>query len=70
MRAYFPSNPDSPYYSSTIFQQVLGYLKHNFNTCKMIENKGKLSILIKNINSIKPALSVLRKLLELQEDSN
>jgi transcription-repair coupling factor (superfamily II helicase) len=62
MRAYFPSQADSPYYNSAAFQQILEYLKHNFGACEMIENKGKLSILIKNVNSIEGALSVYKEI--------
>jgi transcription-repair coupling factor (superfamily II helicase) len=62
MRAYFPSQADSPYYNSAAFQQILEYLKHNFGACEMIENKGKLSILIKNVNSIEGALSVCKEI--------
>ena len=62
MRAYFPSQADSSYYNSVAFQQALDYLKHNFGACEMIENKGKLSILIKNINSIEGALGVCEEI--------
>ena len=62
MRAYFPSKADSPYYNSEIFKRVLDYLKPNFGTCEMIENKGKLSMRIKNINSIEGAIGVCEKI--------
>ena len=58
MRAYFPSKADSPYYNSDIFKKVLNYLKVNFNVCKIIEKKEKLSIEIKNITTIKKALHI------------
>jgi len=64
MRAYFPSQADSPYYNSDAFKQALDYLKPNFGTCEMIENKGKLSIRIKNINSIEGALGVCRSIIK------
>ena len=62
MRAYFPAKADSPYYSSDAFKQALDYLKHNFGTCEMIENKGKLSMRIKNISSIDEALKVCEEI--------
>ena len=58
MRAYFPSKADSPYYNSDIFKKVLEYIKINFKTCKIIEKKGKLSIQIKNISTLKKALHI------------
>ena len=62
MRAYFPSQADSPYYNSEMFKQALDYLKPNFGTCEMIEKKGKLSMRIKNINSIEGALVVCKEI--------
>ena len=64
MRAYFPSKADSPYYNTDAFQQALGYLKSNFGTCEMIENKGKLSMRIKNIISIEGALGVCKSIIK------
>ncbi len=64
MRAYFPSQADSPYYNSVAFQQALEYLKPNFGTCEIIENKEKLSMRFKNINSIEAALSVCEDIIE------
>lgn len=64
MRAYFPSQADSPYYNSATFQQALEYLKPNFGTCEIIENKEKLSMRFKNINSIEAALSVCEDIIE------
>lgn len=62
MRSYFPSQADSNYYNSDAFKLALDYLKNNFGNCEMIESKGKLSILIKNINSIEAALSVCEEI--------
>ena len=62
MRAYFPSKADSPYYNTDAFQQALGYLKNNFGTCEIVENKGKLSMRIKNINSIEGGLGVCKEI--------
>jgi hypothetical protein len=47
-----------------MFKKALDYLKPNFGTCEMIEKKGKLSMRIKNINSIEAALSVCEDILE------
>ena len=43
-------------------QLALDYLKHNFNNCEMIENKGKLSIRVKNIYSIEDALRICKEI--------
>ena len=58
MHAYLPAKSDSPYYKSEAFKRTLNYLKYNFSNCEMIEKKGKLFIIIKNIKSVKEALEV------------
>jgi hypothetical protein len=45
-----------------MFKRALDYLKPNFGTCEMIEKKGKLSMRIKNINSIDGALGVCKEI--------
>ena len=62
MRAYFPAKADSPYYNSDTFQKALEYLKYNFGTCEMTENKGKLSMRIKDIYDVKGALKVCKEI--------
>ena len=63
MYAYFISQSDSPYFNSKIFQQVLNYLKSDSKNCTLNEKKGKLSIQIKNINSIKESLKICNKII-------
>ena len=62
MRAYFPSKVDSPYYNSDAFKKALDYLKHHFDSCEMTENKGKLSMRIKDISDVKEALKVCKEI--------
>ena len=62
MRSYFPSKADSNYYKSDAFKIALDYVKHNFSSCEMIEKKGKLSIRVKNIHSIKDALEICKEI--------
>ncbi len=63
MLSYLPIK-DSPYYNSDNFNKVLNYLKNNFETCKMIEQKGKLSMTIKNIKKIKDALLICQDIIK------
>jgi len=58
MRSYFPSQKNSNYYNSDSFKLVLDFLKYNSKNCEMIEKKEKLSIIVKNIHSIKDGLKV------------
>ena len=62
MRSYFPSQADSNYYNSDTFKLVLDYLKRNFSNCEMTENKGKLSMRVKNILSIEDAQKICKEI--------
>ena len=63
MLGYFPLKVDSPYYDSEAFKKTLDYLKQNFESCKMIENKDKLSMKIENIKKLEEALEVCRNII-------
>jgi transcription-repair coupling factor (superfamily II helicase) len=65
MRAYFTSKADSPYYNSSSFNLVLDFLKFNFENCKMIESKDKLSLRISNITSLKEVIAVCNSILKI-----
>ena len=64
MIAYLPSDKKSLYYTSRSFKCILNYLKNNFDKCKMIEKKEKLSIKIKDIKTINMALAVCEIILK------
>ena len=61
MIMFFISNPMSPYYKSSTFEQVLRKSAESqiFNF-KQVENKLKL--VVRNVGSLEKALSILRKL--------
>ncbi|MCX6232177.1 MAG: transcription-repair coupling factor [Bacteroidetes bacterium] len=54
--AYFVSNQDSPYFQSAEFTNFLQYLQLNPRSVRMKENKGKLSIVFDNVDSISKAV--------------
>ncbi|MDC0204157.1 transcription-repair coupling factor, partial [Flavobacteriales bacterium] len=64
MRGYFTSKIDSPYYNSSSFNLVLNYLKFNFENCKIIERKGKLSLRISKISTLKEVLAICNSILK------
>ncbi len=59
MTLYFVSNPDSPYYQSEAFGNVIKYLQNHARNCKIRENCAKRSMLIKNITEVEQAVEVL-----------
>jgi len=63
MQVYLPEEDNSLYYNSKIFQKILKYLKSNFQNCEMTEKKGKLSIKIQNVKSIKESLIICQEII-------
>lgn len=61
---YFISNQQSLFYQSDRFTSVLQYVQKNPTTCKMKENKDKLTLSFENIRSVDKAVEVLKAILE------
>ena len=59
MALYFVSNLESPYYESAAFGRVMSYTGMSPYECRFRELSGKRSLLIKGINTVEEALSVL-----------
>ena len=59
MICYFVSNQDNNFYKSPIFMQVIKYVQTNSKACYLKETKEKLSLIVKNIKTIKQALDIL-----------
>ena len=60
MALYFVSNLESPYYDSAAFGRVMNYTAMTPYECRFRELSGKRSLLIKGIDSVETALSVLQ----------
>jgi len=56
---YFVSNPDSPYYQSAAFDKVLRYMQKFPRVCKLREQNGKRSMIIKDVTRVETAVSIL-----------
>jgi len=59
MIGYFVSNPQSKYYDSPMFQQVLRYIQTNPKDCKMSEKNDKLRLLYSNVMNMDQAFERL-----------
>jgi transcription-repair coupling factor (superfamily II helicase) len=66
MVCYFISNPQSHFYDSATFKQVLRYIQGNPKDCKLSEKNDKLRLLYSNILSIDQAVKRLEELTEVQ----
>ena len=62
MLMYFVSNPMSAYYQSKAFDSVLNYVAANARLCNLREIKGKRSLVVKQISTVKGAVDILRNM--------
>ena len=56
LRAYLVSNPESGYYQSATFGQLLGFIKENPSFCRLREFNNKLAMVTEPVTSIHQAL--------------
>ena len=56
---YFISNQISPFYRSTIFASIIGYIQQNPKVFQLKEQREKLYIIAKNIEDTREALNLL-----------
>ena len=64
---YFVSNPTSPFYQSEIFTGVLKFVQTNSHRCRLKEEKSRLSLTMKDIESVDQANTMLQKILGIVE---
>jgi len=67
MNAYFPSNPESPYYQSKVFTAVLEVIRQQDSTMKLRQDGNKLYLLFKEAETVKQGFDVLGSLLRALE---
>lgn len=63
MIIYFVSNPNSLFYQSAIFTQVLNYVQQD-RTCSLKEQQGKLTLTFRNVVGIQSAMDTMSKIVE------
>ena len=66
MTLFFGSNPDSPYYQSAAFGKVIGYMGRNPRFCNLREVNGKRSMVVKNVENVETAVSILQEIVSLE----
>ena len=66
MTLFFVSNPDSPYYQSAAFGKVIGYMGMNPRYCNLREQNGKRSMVVKNVENVETAVSILQEIVSLE----
>ena len=66
MTLFFVSNPDSPYYQSAAFGKVIGYMGRNPRYCNLREVNGKRSMVVKNVENVETAVSILQEIVSME----
>jgi transcription-repair coupling factor (superfamily II helicase) len=59
---YFVSNPESPFYSSQKFKEVIGNIQANPGIFRMREDQEKLSLRSDHVNSVEEAYQIVQRL--------
>lgn len=70
MTLYFVSNPDSAYYQSDTFEQVINFATHFYHRCKLDEQRGHRRMIINDVPTVESALIVLHNILTPSESSS
>lgn len=65
MTLFFVSHPDSPYYQSAAFGKVIDYMGKNPRYCNLREQNGKRSMVIKNVETVEMAVSILQEIVSM-----
>lgn len=65
MTLFFVSNPDSPYYQSAAFGKVIDYMGKHPRYCNLREQGGKRSMVVKNVETVETAVSILQEMVNL-----
>ena len=59
---FFVSQPDSPFYTTNTFVNIVEYVKKHPSTCQMKHGTDKLSLVISPVINVKQALSIFKEM--------
>lgn len=64
MTLYFVSNPDSAFYRSNTFGQIISYATESLRRCKLDESNGRRRMIVSDVPKVEAGLLVLRTILQ------
>ena len=70
MKCYFIHNPDSPFFESELFGNILAYIQSHPASCSLKQTKKNLSLTFKGINGMKAATSHLNQILHFATEES
>lgn len=65
MSLFFISDPHSSYFQSEMFGRMINYMMRYTKRCDLREKNGKRSMLIKNVTSVKEAVTILQEIVAM-----
>ena len=68
MTLFFVSDLESPYFQSEMFGRVINYMMKHTRRCDLREKRGKRSLLIKKVTTVKEAVSILKEITATETD--
>lgn len=63
LKCHFISNPESSFYSSGVFTQVLQFIKNNGKRCKLKETESRLSVTFNDVETIEGANKIFSEII-------
>ncbi|MCF0198826.1 MAG: transcription-repair coupling factor [Bacteroidaceae bacterium] len=59
MRLFFVQNPDSPFFQSHAFGQIIAFISVNVGRCRLEENNQRRTLLVNKVTTVKEAVDLL-----------
>jgi transcription-repair coupling factor (superfamily II helicase) len=69
MRLFFGPADDNPFYGGRIFGQIVDFVKANAYRCHFKQDKGKINLLIDEVDNISQAVELLRNMEKWMEST-
>ena len=61
---YFITRPDSPFYSSAVFGNILAYATAHYRSCQLRQDHDKRRMIVSNVKSVAAAVQLLQEILK------
>ncbi len=69
MTLYFVSNPDSAFYRSDTFGQIIDFASQSYKRCRLDEVNNHRRMVVNDVTSVEAALNVLKQMLDVKRDN-
>lgn len=66
LRLFFVQNPESAFFQSTAFGQLIAFATTNVHRCQLEEREGRRSLLVREVGSVEQAVALLQQMQQVQ----